>query len=311
MIYDTAKNEDAKIQGGCTLCPRNCAADRAHGEAGFCGVTDRVKAARAGLHFWEEPCISGEAGSGTVFFSGCSLHCVYCQNRDIANGLAGKEITVERLAEIFIEQQERGAVNINLVTPGHYVPQISKAVRLARKNGLALPIVYNTGSYERPEVIRSLAGIVDVWLPDLKYMDGTIAERYSGAPDYFRWASSAIAEMVRIAGEPEFDEAGLMRRGVIVRHLVLPGAAEDSKRIIRYLYETYGDRIYISIMNQYTPVMKGADADKYPELMRTLTEKEYDEVVDYAIDLGVENGFIQEEETAAESFIPQFDGEGI
>ncbi len=290
----------------CALCPRECKADRTHGQLGYCGVTDVLKVARAALHYWEEPCISGEAGSGTVFFSGCSLHCVYCQNQEIANGIMGKEITVRRLADIFLELQEQGAVNINLVTPGHYVPQIQRALLTARREGLLLPIVYNTGSYEKPEVIRALSGYVDIWLPDLKYKSAALAARYSNAPDYFERACAAIAEMVRIAGSPVFGPDGLMKRGVIVRHLILPGAVRDSKDVIKYLYDTYQDDIYISIMNQYTPVMKEENAKRYPELMRRLTKKEYDEVVDYAIALGVENGFIQEGDTAKESFIPPF-----
>lgn len=296
---------------GCTLCPRNCGAERAQGKTGYCGVTAEIMAARASLHFWEEPCISGEKGSGTVFFSGCSLHCVYCQNRQIANGIAGRPISVLRLSEIFLEQQERGALNLNLVTPGHYAPQIMEALDLAADRGFSLPVVYNTGSYEKPEVIRQLKGYVDIWLPDLKYYSSELAERYSKAPDYFKWASAAIGEMVRQAGEAEFGRDGIMKKGVIVRHLVLPGCTEDSRRIIRYLYETYGDSIYISIMNQYTPVIRGEDAGRFPELTRKLTEQEYEEVVDFAIELGVENGFIQEEETAEESFIPEFDGDGV
>ena len=297
--------------GACVLCPRECRADRARGQNGYCGVTNVLKVARAALHYWEEPCISGESGSGTVFFSGCPLHCVYCQNREIADGTAGKEITIQRLADIFLELQEKGAANINLVTPGHYVPQILAALTAAKEKGLILPVVYNTGSYEKPEVIRMLSESVDIWLPDLKYKEASLAQRYSGAPDYFERACAAIAEMVRIAGSPVFGPDGMMKRGVIVRHLVLPGAVKDSREIIKYLYDTYKDTIYISIMNQYTPVMKEEDGKRYPELMRRLTKKEYDEVVDYAIELGVENGFIQEGHTAQESFIPPFDGEGV
>lgn len=295
----------------CTLCPRNCRIDRTAGQTGVCGQTEKLKAARAALHYWEEPCISGEQGSGAVFFSGCALHCVFCQNADIANGTAGKEITRERLAEIFLELQQKGANNINLVTPGHFAPQIVWALERAKRQGLTVPIVYNTSSYENVDIIKSLEGLVDIYLPDFKYMDAKLSAKYSHAPDYSVVAKAAIAEMVRQTGSAEFyenDEDGLMRRGTIVRHLILPGCTEDSKAVIRYLYETYGDRIYISIMNQFTPL---AGVERYPELNRRVTEEEYDEVVDYAIGLGVEHGFIQEGGTAEESFIPQFDGEGV
>lgn len=295
----------------CTLCPRNCAADRENGEIGICGQTNELKVARAALHFWEEPCISGTQGSGTVFFSGCSLHCIYCQNQNIANGTAGKVISEERLSEIFLELQEKGAHNINLVTPGHFIPQIIRALELAKKNGLGLPVVYNTSSYEHVETIKMLEGIVDIYLPDLKYISEELSGRYSHAKDYSKRAKAAIAEMVRQTGPAVFfgeTEEGLMRKGTIVRHLILPGCIEDSKEVVRYLYETYGNAVYISIMNQFTPL---SHLNEYPQLNRKITEEEYDEVVDYAISLGVENGFIQEGETAEESFIPEFNGEGV
>lgn len=295
----------------CTLCPRNCQIDRTMGETGVCGQTENLKIARAALHYWEEPCISGEQGSGAVFFSGCALHCVFCQNADIANGTAGKEITRERLTEIFLELQQKGANNINLVTPGHFAPQIVWALERAKRQGLTVPIVYNTSSYENVDTIKSLEGLVDIYLPDFKYMDAKLSAKYSHAPDYSEVAKTVIAEMVRQTGSAEFfdgDEEGLMKQGTIVRHLLLPGCVQDSKAVIRYLYETYGDRIYISIMNQFTPL---AGVEKYPEINRRVTETEYDEVVDYAIGLGVERGFIQEGGTAEESFIPQFDGEGV
>ena len=302
-------NANYNIATECTLCPRNCHADRLHGKFGYCGQGWEIKAARAALHMWEEPCISGESGSGTVFFSGCPLRCVFCQNHNIAIGKAGAVITKERLVEIFFELKEQGANNINLVTPTHFIPQIREALAAANKQGLNIPVVYNTGSYENVDSLKMLEGFVDIYLPDFKYWDKDIAKRYANAEDYRIYASAAIEEMVRQTGEPVFDEAsGLMKKGVIVRHLVLPGYVEDSKKIIRYLYETYGNRIYISIMNQFTPV---GDMSSYPELTRTLTREEYDQVVDYAIDLGVENGFIQEEGTASESFIPEFDLQGI
>lgn len=295
----------------CTLCPRNCGVDRKNGEKGICGQTTEVKVARAALHFWEEPCISGTAGSGTVFFSGCSLHCVFCQNEPIANGAVGKEITIERLAQIFLELQMQGANNINLVTPGHFIPQIREALLLAKKQGLILPIVYNTGSYESVEALRSLEGLVDIYLPDFKYMSSELSGKYSHAADYAEVAKAAIAEMVRQTGTPVFRENGkeeLMEKGTIVRHLTLPGCMDDSKAILQYLYVTYGNQIYISIMNQFTPL---ENVSAFPELNRRITEEEYDELIDYAIDLGIEQGFIQEGETAEESFIPEFDCEGV
>ena len=295
----------------CDLCPRKCLTDRAKGEKGICGQTDKLKVARAALHFWEEPCISGEAGSGAVFFSGCPLHCVFCQNENIANGTVGKEISVERLAEIFLELQEKGANNINLVTPGRFVPQITKALDQAKQEGLKLPIVYNTSSYETVETIKRLEGYVDIYLPDFKYMSSVLSRKYSHAPDYAKVAKEAIAEMVRQTKEAQFvdgDEDNLILKGTIVRHLMLPGCMEDSKRILKYLHETYGNTIYISIMNQFTPL---SNLEKYPELNRKITVEEYDALVDYAIDIGIENGFIQEGDTAEESFIPAFDCEGV
>lgn len=292
----------------CTLCPRECGTDRTKGQKGYCKVGRELVVARAALHMWEEPCISGEEGSGTIFFSGCSIGCVYCQNVNIARGLAGKQITVERLAEIMLELQAKQANNINLVTPSHYVPQIIEGIKLARNNGLNLPIVYNTGSYEKVETLRLLEGYIDIYLPDLKYMDSDPARQYSGCEDYFTYAKEALHEMVRQVGTAEFDEKGRMIRGVIVRHLLLPGYLSDSKNIIKYLYNTYGDKIYISIMNQYTPLPGMSD---YPLLNRRITEEEYEELVDYAIEIGVENGFIQEGDTASESFIPEFNDEGV
>ncbi|WP_459910040.1 radical SAM protein [Desulfotomaculum defluvii] len=297
-----------KLLDDCTLCPRNCHVDRTHGQKGYCRETAELVVARAALHMWEEPCISGENGSGTVFFSGCSMGCVYCQNYNIAKGLVGKKITVERLADIFKELQERKANNINLVTPSHYVPQIIDAIKLSRKKGLSLPIVYNCSGYEKAETLKLLTGYVDVYLPDFKYMAKDISKKYSNVENYFEYASEAIREMVRQVGEPSFNEHGIMIKGVIVRHLLLPGYLEDSKEIIKYLYESFGDTIFISIMNQYTPL---AQVKKYPELDRRVTAKEYNELVDYAISLGIENGFIQEGETASDSFIPEFYQEGV
>lgn len=292
----------------CRLCPRECGADRLRSH-GVCGVEISVKVARAALHMWEEPCISGEEGSGAVFFSGCSLGCVYCQNKDIAQGHSGKIITEQRLVEIYLELQAKKANNINLVTAGHYLPVVVSSIKQARANGLLIPVVYNSSGYEKVEAIEALKDTVDIFLPDFKYINEETAVRYSAAPDYPKVAKQALAQMVKQTGDAVFDERGIMKRGVIVRHLILPGHIEESKEAVHYLYETYGDRIYISIMNQYTP-MAGIEK-KFPELGRTITQEEYDEVVDYAIELGVENGFIQEGETAKESFIPQFDNTGV
>lgn len=292
----------------CTLCPRNCKVNRLEGKKGYCKETDELMIARAALHYWEEPCISGEAGSGAVFFSGCAMGCVFCQNKNIANGEIGKKITIQRLVEIFFELKEQGALNINLVTPSHYVLQIIEAIKLAKETGFDLPFVYNCSGYEKAETIQLLNGYIDIYLPDFKYYDESIALRYSKAKNYFEYASTALNEMVRQIGDAVFAEDGRMLKGVIVRHLQLPGCMDDSKKVIRYLYETYQDHIFISIMNQFTPLDGLKD---YPELNRKLSEEEYDELVDYAIDLGVENGFIQEGETASESFIPQFDGTGV
>lgn len=297
-----------KMMAHCTLCPRNCGVNRNQGQTGYCGATANIKAARAALHMWEEPCISGEEGSGTVFFSGCPMRCVFCQNHDIALAKAGMEISIERLSEIFLELQEKGANNINLVTPTHYVIQIAIALKMAKKHGLKIPIVYNTGSYEKVEALRLLEGLVDIYLPDCKYYAQEFGSRYANAPDYFEVSMKAIQEMYRQVGTPVFDDRNIMQKGVIVRHLVLPGHTKDSKQIIRKLYRTYKDNIFISIMNQYT-VMPGLQ--DFPELQRTVTEEEYDKVVDFAIELGVENGFIQEGETAQDSFIPAFTCEGI
>lgn len=293
---------------GCFLCPRACGVDRERGETGFCHMTSRVKAARAALHYWEEPCISGTKGSGAVFFSGCTLRCVFCQNDRIAAGTAGKEISLERLSEIFLELQEQGAHNINLVTPTHFLNQVVPALERAKAKGLHIPIVYNTSGYERTETIRRLDGLVDVWLPDHKYRSSYFAGKYSHAADYPEVADAALREMVRQAGTPSFDGQGLMKKGVIVRHLVLPGLVSDSKDVLEYLWDTYGNQIYVSIMSQYTPLPHVA---AYPELNRRVTREEYEEIVDYALFLGMEQVFIQEGECAKESFIPAFDCEGI
>lgn len=293
----------------CVLCPRQCHANRAAGQMGYCGQTDQLMAARAALHFWEEPCISGTNGSGTVFFSGCNMRCVFCQNHSIALGETGQPISIKRLVDIFFELQAKGAHNINLVTPTHFIPQIAKALEAAKLQGLIIPIVYNTGSYEEIASLSLLDGLVDIYLPDLKYYSTELSLRFSHASDYFEKATAAIAEMYRQVGPPVFDKtSGLLTRGMIVRHLLLPGQTKDSKKVLRYLYETYGDNIYISIMNQYTPLPHVADI---PELNRRVIMEEYDRVLTFAERLGIQNGFYQEGDTAEESFIPAFDGEGL
>ena len=298
-----------KNDKACILCPRECKANRIDGKAGFCGVEgEQIYRARAALHMWEEPCISGEEGSGTVFFSGCPLRCVYCQNYHIANMETGKPVTRERLSEIFLELQKKGANNINLVTPTHYTPEIVWAVKRAREHGLTLPIVYNCSGYEKVETLKMLDGIVDIYLTDFKYMDKEAAKRYSKAPDYPEVAKNALEEMVRQTGEAAFSENEMMKKGVIVRHLLLPGYMKNAKAVVQYVYETYGNKVFLSLMNQYTPLPQ---VEEFPEINRRVTEEEYDELVDFAIEIGVENGFIQEGETAKESFIPEFNNEGI
>ncbi len=293
----------------CVLCPRHCHANRLAGQPGFCGQGASPKAARAALHFWEEPCISGTRGSGAVFFSGCSLQCAFCQNQDIALGGAGRTLSLDRLTAIFLELQEKGAHNINLVTPGHFIPQICFSLERARAEGLSIPVVYNTGSYEEVESLKHLEGLIDIYLPDFKYFSSDLSLRCSHAPDYFEKASAAIAEMFRQVGRPVFQDASpLMRRGMIVRHLLLPGQTKDSKKILRHLHTVYGNDIYVSIMNQYTPL---PSMDKMPEFNRRVTPEEYRRVLDFADRLGITRGFIQEEGTADASFIPAFDGEGL
>ncbi len=299
----------------CTLCPRRCGVvrngkDSAKKQRGFCGETDTVRAARAALHMWEEPCISGEEGSGAVFFTGCTLRCVYCQNFSLSRGETGREISVKRLSEIFLELQDEGANNINLVTPTHFVPQIIEALRQAENLGLHIPIVYNTSGYESVKTLKKLRGLVDIYLPDFKYWEKESARRYSLAEDYPDVAKAALQEMVDQVKAPVFDERGMMKSGVIVRHLLLPGHVTEGEKIVEYLYKTYGDQIYISLMNQYTP-LDSLDKGAFPELARKVTKREYDKLVDFAIDLGVENGYIQEGETAMESFIPPFTLNGV
>lgn len=297
-----------KLLESCSLCPRDCRVNRNRGERGICGETSSVRLARAALHLWEEPCISGTRGCGAVFFSGCSLGCGFCQNRAIASGHVGKSVGTGRLSDIFLELQEKGAVSLNLVTGGHFIPRILEALEGAKERGLEIPVVYNSSGYEKRETLKLLEGYVDVYLPDFKYMDRELAVRYSGAGDYPFYAREALEEMLRQTGRPVFSPDGLMKGGVLVRHLILPGHTKDSMAVLKYLIETYGEEIYISILNQYTP-MSWMKED--PNLGRKVTKREYDRVVDYGLELGLTCGFIQEGETAKESFIPAFDYEGL
>lgn len=295
------------ILTNCTLCPRNCGVNRRNGETGYCGADDKIKIARYSLHFWEEPCVSGKSGSGTVFFSHCNMGCVYCQNYKISTRGFGKIVSENELAEIFINLQKQGANNINLVTPTHYVPQIKKALLTAKENGLTIPILYNCGGYESVETLKTLDGIIDIYMPDLKYFDDKYALKYSNAKKYFSHAKSAIAEMFRQVGKCQFDENGIIKKGLIVRHLVLPTLLFDSKKVLDYLYSTYKNDIIISIMSQYTPLK--TLPKEYPELSKKLDKKYYDTLVGYAVNLGIENAFIQDGDSAKESFIPEFFGE--
>lgn len=292
----------------CLLCPRKCGINRSTGQTGVCGVSSEIKVARAALHYWEEPCISGKKGSGAVFFSGCSLHCVFCQNREISDGKAGKVISKERLSDIFIELVDKGANNINLVTPGQYIPDIVWAVNDAKSRGMKLPIIYNTSGYENVTELKQLEGIVDVYLPDFKYMDSTLSAMYSRAKDYPSVAKQALSEMVRQQPDVVIDDAtGLIQKGVIVRQLLLPGHVNDAKAVLKYLYDTYHDHVYISMMSQFTPIA----LKDYPEINRTVTRREYERLVDYALKIGITNAFIQEGDVAKDSFIPAFDCEGV
>lgn len=292
----------------CLLCPRKCGINRRTGQTGVCGVSSEIMVARAALHYWEEPCISGKRGSGAVFFSGCSLHCVFCQNREISDGKAGKVISKERLSDIFIELAGKGANNINLVTPGQYIPDIVWAVNAAKSRGMKLPIIYNTSGYENVTELKLLEGIVDVYLPDFKYMDSTLSAMYSRAKDYPSVAKQALSEMVRQQPDVVIDDAtGLIQKGVIVRQLLLPGHVNDAKAVLKYLYDTYHDHVYISMMSQFTPIA----LKDYPEINRTVTRREYERLVDYALEIGITNAFIQEGDVAKDSFIPAFDCEGV
>ena len=289
----------------CSICPRRCGTDRSRA-TGFCGTGDGSVVARAFLHMWEEPCISGTRGSGTVFFSGCNLRCAYCQNYRISHGNFGRELTVEQLASVFLSLQEKGAHNINLVTPTHFVKQIRAAVEAAE--GLKLPVVYNSNGYESPEGLELMKGIADVYLPDLKYHSPEISMKYSGAADYFKIASAAIQTMHSQVGPPVFDGEGVMTRGMIIRHLILPGLASESVRILKWIKENLPGDVHVSLMSQYTPYHRACE---FPEINRPITRREYEKVLDSFYRLGFENGYLQERDSASEDYIPEFNLEGL
>lgn len=290
----------------CRICPRNCGINRYEG-AGYCGADYRVLAAKAFLHAWEEPCLSGERGSGTVFFSNCNLGCVFCQNDVISHGGEGKGITIERLCEIFLELQEKGAHNINLVTPTHYIPQIREALILAKSLGLYLPVVYNSNAYEKVESLRLLDGLIDIYLPDIKYFNGKYSRKYSKADNYFEYASAAVLEMHSQVGNPVFEE-GLLKKGLMIRHLMLPGLLFDSKKIVDWIAQNLPSEVYLNIMCQYTPIN---DLSNYPEINKRVHKGHYEGLIDYAIINGLENGFYQEFESATEEYVPDFDLSGV
>lgn len=288
----------------CTLCPYHCKVNRLKGQKGRCGCDDTLKIALASLHYYEEPCISGENGSGTVFFSNCNLKCIFCQNYEISSKGKGKEITVKHLAEIFLKQQEKGAENINLVTPTMYVYQIVEALNLAKKNGLRIPVVYNTNGYETVDTIQLLDGYVDIYLPDLKYYSNEIALKYSHAANYFEVATKAILEMQKQVGKNKFDDRGMMAKGLIIRHLVLPNHIQNSKHVLKWIKENLPSDVYVSVMAQYFPTYL-AKEDSF--INRKLTQREYREIENYLYTLGLENGYIQELGEHEEEYVPKFD----
>ena len=288
----------------CNLCPRECKVNRIIGELGYCMASSQIKIGGYHLHLWEEPIITGEKGSGTIFFSYCNLGCIYCQNYQISEENKGDEITNKRLSEIMLNLQKNGAENINLVTPTHYIPQIKEALIIAKDKGLKIPIVYNTSGYEKVESLKILDGLIDIYLPDFKYYDNELG-KYSKVTNYFEYASTSLEEMYKKVGKPQYNQKGILQKGIIVRHLVLPGHIEDSKKVLKYLYSKYKNNIIYSIMNQYTPVRKLS----YNNLNRGVTTKEYEELINYAYDLGIRNCFIQDEENQSESFIPIFKGD--
>lgn len=306
-----------KLYENCTLCPRNCQVNR-NESLGICHMPSSLMVSRASLHMWEEPFISGLQGSGTVFFTGCNLHCVFCQNHEISgikdiNESAYKVLNAEKLSDVFLSLEQKNANNINLVTGVHYIPHIAKAIEIARQKGLSIPVLYNSSGYERKESLKLLDGLIDIYLPDFKYIKDSSASLYSKAGDYPSFAKNAIDEMFRQVGKVSIDDnTGLIKKGVVIRHLVLPGSTREAMSILDYLYTTYGNDIYISIMSQYTPFIDFLpDDSSYDNLRRKLTKREYNKVVDYALSIGIENAFIQDDKSVSESFVPNFKGEGL
>lgn len=294
----------------CTICPRNCRAERTYGKTGYCRATSEIRIARAALHMWEEPCISGGGGSGAIFFSGCNLGCVFCQNYDISHMLnKGAPVNEERLIEIFSELEEKGADNINLVTADVYIPSIASAIKKAKDRGFDLPFIFNTSSYLNVESVKMLEGLIDIYLPDAKFYSADKARNYINADNYYEYASAAIKEMHRQTGSCMFDDKGLIKKGTIIRHMLMPGGLLESKLILRKLYEEYMDDVYFSIMSQYTPIAE--QLKQYPEINKTVSEREYDELIEYALSIGIKNAWMQEDGVAKESFIPAFDLRGV
>ena len=292
----------------CTLCPRNCGVNRNTGQVGFCGMTSDINASLASVHMWEEPPISGTKGSGTIFFTGCNLRCVFCQNYSISSQNYGKEISIDRLSEIMLEQQDRGVHNINLVTGVHFIPSIAKALETAKSNGLIIPVVYNSGGYEKVESLKMLDGLVDIYLPDIKYFSSELSAKYSNAPDYFEYTSNAILEMYRQTGKNTFDDNGMLKKGVIIRHLVLPSCKMDSFAVLDWIAENIGKDAYVSILNQYTPVYR---AKEFKEINRRLMSLEYTRVIEHFFDVGLVNGYMQEKSSATSEYTPIFDFSGL
>ena len=292
----------------CMVCPRTCGIDRTKGQIGFCRAPYLPKVALVSQHNWEEPPISGTKGSGTVFFSHCNLGCVFCQNHDISQDGFGQEISIERLAEIFLEQQERGFHNVNLVSAVQFIPQVAKALKIAKENGLTIPVVYNSNGYESTEGLRMLEGLVDVYLPDFKYWDNELGLKYSNCPHYRETASDAILEMRRQVGDDIIDENGLMQKGIILRHLVLPGQYKDSCKVLDWIWKNLGEETFVSLMSQYTPMHR---AKEIKALSRKLTTFEYDKVVDHFFEIGLKNGFMQKRSSATSEYTPTFDLAGV
>ncbi len=313
MVKYTIETEEKQMNllnepESCTLCPRECDVNRTLSPSGFCNNSLNIKAALASVHYFEEPSVSGTNGSGTIFFSGCNMKCIFCQNYDISQFNKGIAISVSDLAKTMILQQEKGVHNINLVSGGHFIPQIKEALKTAKSMGLEIPIVYNSNGYEKAETLKSLDGLIDVYLPDIKYFSDEYAVKYSSAPNYFANASAAVLEMYRQAGKNIFSPDGLIKKGVIIRHLVLPGLKEDSKKILLWIKENIGHNAYISLMSQYTPMYRALNTKP---LNRKITTYEYQNVIDYFFKIGLKNGYMQERSSANKIYTPNFDFSGL